>query len=64
MDEHRSMAFQKMLLRTTFGSKKEGVTSGWRNLYNEEHRSCYSLPNIIGVMKSRLVRWTVNVARI
>jgi hypothetical protein len=46
-----------------FGSKKEGVTGGWRKLHNEELHNLYSSPNIIRIMKSRRMRWTGHVAR-
>jgi hypothetical protein len=38
------------------------VIGGWRKLHTEQLYSLQSLPNIIGVIKSRRVRWIQNVA--
>ena len=35
----------------------------WRRLYYEEVHSLYRSPNIVRVIKSRRLRWTVHVAR-
>jgi hypothetical protein len=40
-----------------FGPKKDEVTGGWRKLHNEELRDLYSSPSIIGMTKSRKMRW-------
>jgi hypothetical protein len=40
------------------------VAGGWRRLHNEELHNLYAPPNIIGVIKSRRMRWTGNVARV
>jgi len=34
----------------------------WRKLHNEELRDLYSLPNIVRVVKSRIMRWAGHVA--
>jgi hypothetical protein len=39
------------------------VTGEWRKLHNEELNDLYSLPNIVGVVKSRIMRWAGHVAR-
>jgi hypothetical protein len=39
------------------------VTGEWRKLHNEELNDLYSLPNIVRVVKSRLMRWAGHVAR-
>ena len=39
------------------------VTGEWRKLYNEELSDLYYLPNIVGVVKSRRMRWEGHVAR-
>ena len=35
----------------------------WRRSYNEELNDLYSSPNIVGVIKSRRVRWAGHLAR-
>ena len=35
----------------------------WRKLYNEEINDLYSSPNIIQLIKSRIIRWVGHVAR-
>jgi hypothetical protein len=37
------------------------VTGGWRKLHNEELRDLYSSPSIIGIIKSRRMRWAGHV---
>jgi hypothetical protein len=52
-----------MVLRRTFGPKRDEVTGEWRRLHNEELYALYYSPNIIRVIKSRGLRWEGNVAR-
>jgi hypothetical protein len=51
------------VLRRIFGSKRDEVTGGWRKQHNEELHNLYTSPRIIGLIKSRRVRWAGNVAR-
>jgi hypothetical protein len=53
--------FENRVLRRIFGPKRDEVTEEWRKLRNEE--LLYCSPNIIRVMKSRILRWVGNVAR-
>jgi hypothetical protein len=39
------------------------MTGEWRKLHNEELNDLYSSPNIVRVVKSRLMRWAGHVAR-
>jgi hypothetical protein len=50
-------------LRRIFGPKRDEATGGWRKLHNEELHNLYSLPSIIGMIKSRKMRWAGFVAR-
>jgi hypothetical protein len=45
------------------GLKRDKVTGEWRDLHNEELHDLYSSPNIVLVMKSRIMRWTRHVMR-
>jgi hypothetical protein len=55
--------FENRVLRRIFGPKRDGVTGGWRKLYNEELHNLYSSPSIIRIIKSRRMRWAGQVAR-
>jgi hypothetical protein len=47
-----------------FGPKRNKLTDDWRKLHNEElHVLCYS-PSVIGVIKSKIIRWAGHVASI
>jgi hypothetical protein len=59
----RLRVFEKRVLRRVFGPKRDEVTSEWRKLHNEELNDLYSLPNIVRVVKSRLMRRVEHVAR-
>jgi hypothetical protein len=50
--------FENRVLRRIFGSQREEVTGDWRRLHIEELHNLYSS----AVIKSREVRWAVNVA--
>jgi hypothetical protein len=51
------------VLRRIFGPKRDDVTGEWRKLHNEELHNLYSSPNIIRMIKSRMMRWAGHVAR-
>jgi len=50
------------VLRRIFGPKREEVSGGLRRLHNEFH-NLYTSPNIIIVIKSRMMGCAVHVAR-
>jgi hypothetical protein len=52
-----------MDMKTIFGPKRNGVTSGWRKLHNEELHDLYSSPIIIRIIRWRRMRWTGHGAR-
>jgi hypothetical protein len=62
-EEHRLRMFEKRVLRRIFGPKRDEVTGGWRKLHNEELRKLYSSPNIITMINSRGMKWTVHIRR-
>jgi hypothetical protein len=49
-------------LRKVFGPKKDEVTEEWRRLHYEELCALYFSPNIIRVIKSRIMRYLRHVA--
>jgi hypothetical protein len=44
-------------------SKRDEVTGEWRKLHNEEINYLHSSPNILRVIKSKIMRWAGHVAR-
>jgi hypothetical protein len=54
--------FENRVLRI-FGPKREEVAGGWRRLHNEELHNSNALPNVIGVIESRSLRWAGHAAR-
>jgi hypothetical protein len=61
-EEHRLRVFENRVLRI-FGPKREEDGS-WRKLHNDGLHELYSSPNIVGVIKSRRMKWAGHVARI
>jgi hypothetical protein len=55
--------FENRVLRRIFGQRRDGVTGGYRKLYNNELHNLYSSPNIIRIIKSGRMRWAEHVAR-
>ena len=43
-------------------AKRDGVTEEWRRLHNKEPHDLYSSSNVIGVIRSRNMRWAGHVA--
>ena len=62
-EERRLRVFENMVLRGIFGPKRDEVTDQWRKLHNEELNNLYSLSNIVGLIKSKKIRWAGYVAR-
>jgi len=54
-EERRLRLFENRMLRKVFGPKRDKVTGEWRKLHNEELNDLYTLPNIVGVVKSRRI---------
>jgi hypothetical protein len=52
-EEHRLKVFENRMLRRMFGTRKDQVTGGWRELHNEELHDLYFSPSLIGMIKLR-----------
>jgi hypothetical protein len=48
--------FENRVLRRIFGLRKDEVMGDWRKLHNEEFHNLYFSPNIIRMIKSRMLR--------
>jgi hypothetical protein len=55
--------FEKGVLTRIFGHKREEDGSR-RKIHNDELHSLHSSPNIVGVIKSRRLRWEGHAARL
>jgi hypothetical protein len=50
--------FENRVLRRIFGPKRDEVVTGeWKKLHNEELHDLYLSPNIVRLIKSRILRW-------
>jgi hypothetical protein len=56
--------FENRVLRRIFGPNRDEVTGGWRTMHNEERYKLYSLPNVIGMIKSRRKRLAGHATRL
>jgi hypothetical protein len=54
--------FENRVLRKIFGWNRDEVTGGLRKLQNKELCDLYSLPSIIRIIMSGLMRWAEHVA--
>jgi len=61
-EERRLRVFENRVLMRIFGPERDEVMV-WRKLRNEDRTDLYCSPNIIWVMKSRILIWAGNVAR-
>ena len=55
--------FENRVLCGIFGPKRDEVTGDWRKLHNEELNYLYVSPNIVRVVKSRIMGQAGHVAR-
>ena len=61
-EERKLRVFENRVLRI-LGPRRDEVTGEWRRLHNEELNDLYCSPNIVRVIKSRIMRWAGHVAR-
>ena len=62
-EERKLRVFENMVLRIIFGPGRDKVMGQWRRLHNEELNDLYCSPNIVLVIKSRILRLAGHVAR-
>ena len=62
-EERRLRVFENWVLRRMFRRKRDEVTWELRKPHNEELNDLYCSPNIVRVIKSRIMRWEGHVAR-
>jgi hypothetical protein len=62
-EERNLRVFENMVLRRIFGPRRDEMTGEWRRLHNEELNDLYSSPNIVRVIKSRIMRLAGHGAR-
>jgi hypothetical protein len=60
-EERWLRVFENLVLRRIFEPKRDEVTGEWRKLHNEELHDLYWSPNIVRVIKSRIMRWAGHV---
>jgi len=63
-EERRLRLFEKTMLRKIFGPKGDEVTGKWRKPHNKRLNDLWSLPYIIRVIKSTIIKWAGHVERI
>jgi hypothetical protein len=56
------MVFESVVMRRIFGLNRDEVKREWKKLRNEELHDLYCSPNIVRVIKSRIMRWAWHVA--
>jgi hypothetical protein len=61
-EKYRLRVFENRVLGRIFGPKREEVTGEWRKLHSGELHNFYSSPNLIGHIKSRVMKWARHVA--
>jgi len=54
---------ENMMLRRIIGPRRDEVTEDWRRLHNEELNDLYSSPNVVRIIKWKIMRWAGHVAR-
>ena len=61
-EECRLRVLENRILRRIFGPKRD-ENGEWRRLHNEELYNLYRSPNIVRVIKCRILRYAGHVAR-
>jgi hypothetical protein len=61
-EELKLKVFSNRVLSRILGHERAKVTGEWRNVHNAEVIELYYSPNIIRVIKSKIMRWVGHVA--
>jgi len=61
--EELKLRVSKNRVLRIFEPKRDEVTGEWSELHNEELNDLYCSPNVVHVIKSRIMRWPGHVAR-
>jgi hypothetical protein len=56
--------FEYRVLKNICGPKRDEATGNWRKLHTLEFHGSFSTPNIIRVIKSRIMCWVGHVERV
>ena len=62
-EECRLRVFENKILRRIFRPKRD-ENGEWRRLHNKKLHSLYCSPNIVRVIKCRILRWSGHLARL
>ena len=62
-EERRLRVFENWVLRRIFWPKGDEVIGEWRKLHNDELTELHSSPNIIRMIKSKIIRWAGHITR-
>ena len=61
--DYQLFVIDNKVLNKILERQRDEVTGNWRTLHNEEFYDLYSSPNIIWVIKSRLIKLVGHVTR-
>jgi hypothetical protein len=62
-EQHRLRVFETGVLRKISGVTRDEARGKWRKLQNKQFYTLYSSPNVVRVIKSRIMSWAGRVAR-
>jgi len=55
-DEHKLRVFEIKVSRKIYGPNRDEMTGEWRRLNNKELHGLYDSPDVVRIMKSRLLK--------
>ncbi|XP_049859400.1 uncharacterized protein LOC126354069 [Schistocerca gregaria] len=60
-DLKRLLTFERKVIRKIFEPVRDQTTGEWRRRHNTELEELYKEPNILGVMRSKILQWAGHV---